>query len=104
MSAVFADSDATVVVALIGLVGALAALFAQNRKTHRDNRADHASVAKVVADTAAKVDGLVGGQAEIRADVRDIRSEVRSHGDRLRRLEVVPKPKPAPRPRKKAAS
>lgn len=96
-AAVFADSDATVIVGLLMLVGTLAGLFAQNRRTHRDNRSDHATVAKVVADTAAKVDRLVDGQIDIKADVLDIKADVRDHGDRLRHLET-----PVPRPRKKA--
>lgn len=104
MTAVFSAPDATVIGSVLALVGALAALFVQNRRTHRDNRADHSVVAQVVADTAAKVDRLIDGQVEIKADVHDIKAEVRHHGERLRHLEAVATPKPKPTPRKKAAS
>lgn len=102
MTAVFTTADAQVIVGLFALVGSLAALFVQNRRTHRDNRADHAVVAQVVADTAAKVDRLVDGQIDIKGDVADIKAEVRHHGERLRHLEAAATPKPTQR--KKAAS
>ena len=88
-------ADAQVIVGLFVLIGTLAGLFVQNRKTHRENRSDH-------ADTAAKVDRLLEAQGDIAADVRDVKSEVRFHGERLRVLEAAAKPKPTPR--KKAAS
>lgn len=95
-AALFADGDAQVMVALVSLVGVLAALWAQNRRTHRENRSDH-------ADTAAKVDQLLEAQGVISADVRDIKADVRDHGQRLRALEAVVVPaKPKPAPRKKA--
>lgn len=94
-AALFADGDAQVMVALVSLVGVLAALWAQNRKTHRENRSDH-------ADTSAKVDKLLEAQGDIAADVRDVKAEVRHHGERLRHLEAAATPKPTPR--KKAAS
>jgi hypothetical protein len=87
-------ADAQVIVGLFVLIGTLAGLFVQNRKTHRENRSDH-------ADTSAKVDRLLEAQGEIAADVRDVKSEVRDHGVRLRALEAVAKPA-TPRPRKKA--
>ena len=89
-AALFADGDAQVMVALVSLVGVLAALWAQNRKTHRENRSDH-------ADTSAKVDKLLEAQGDIAADVRDVKAEVRHHGERLRHLEAAATPKPAPR-------
>jgi uncharacterized protein YlxW (UPF0749 family) len=89
-AAVFADGDAQVMVAIVSLVGVLAALWAQNRKTHRENRSDH-------ADTSAKVDQLLEAQGDIAADVREVKAEVRFHGERLRVLEAAAKPKPAPR-------
>ena len=96
MTAVFSAPDATVIGSVLALVGALAALWAQNRKTHRENRSDH-------ADTAAKVDQLLEAQGVISADVRDIKADVRDHGQRLRALEAVVVPaKPKPAPRKKA--
>ena len=88
-------ADAQVIVGLFVLIGTLAGLFVQNRKTHRENRSDH-------ADTSAKVDRLLEAQGDIAADVREVKAEVRFHGERLRVLEAAAKPKPAPR--KKAAS
>jgi hypothetical protein len=90
-----ATADAQVIVGLFVLIGTLAGLFVQNRKTHRENRSDH-------ADTSAKVDRLLEAQGDIAADVREVKAEVRFHGERLRVLEAAAKPKPAPR--KKAAS
>ena len=90
-----ATADAQVIVGLFVLIGTLAGLFVQNRKTHRENRSDH-------ADTSAKVDRLLEKQGDIAADVREVKAEVRFHGERLRVLEAAAKPKPAPR--KKAAS
>lgn len=96
-------ADAQVIVGLFVLIGTLAGLFVQNRRTHRENRSDHADTALAVSDTARKVDRLLEAQATIGADVREVRSEVRSHGERLRHLEAVAPTKPAtPRPRKKA--
>lgn len=89
-AALFADGDAQVMVALVSLVGVLAALWAQNRKTHRENRSDH-------ADTSAKVDKLLEAQGDIAADVRDVKAEVRHHGERLRHLEAAATPKPTSR-------
>lgn len=66
----------TTIPALLGLLG----IYIQNRRLSRDQRADH-------ANTASKVDELVLGQAEIKSDLRDVKDEVRSHGDRLRSLE-----------------
>jgi uncharacterized protein (UPF0335 family) len=88
-------ADAQVIVGLFVLIGTLAGLFVQNRKTHRENRSDH-------ADTAAKVDRLLEAQGDIAADVREVKAEVRYHGERLRVLEAAAKPKPKPAPRKKA--
>ena len=95
-------ADAEVIVGLFVLIGTLAGLFVQGRKIHRENRSDHAVVAQVVADTAAKVDRLIDGQIDIKADVSDIKAEVRHHGERLRHLEAAATPKPTVR--KKAAS
>jgi hypothetical protein len=89
-------AEAQVVVGLFVLIGTLAGLFVQNRRNFRDNRADH-------ADTSAKVDRLLEAQGDIAADVREVKAEVRFHGERLRVLEAAAKPKP-PAPRKKAAS
>lgn len=89
-AALFADGDAQVMVAIVSLVGVLAALWVQNRRTHRENRSDH-------ADTATKVDRLLAAQSDIAADVRDVKSDVRDHGVRLRALEAATTPKPAPR-------
>jgi hypothetical protein len=94
MTAVFSAPDAAVVGSVLVLIGTLAGLFAQNRRTHRENRSDH-------ADTSAKVDKLLAAQGDIAADVRDVKSDVRDHGVRLRALEAVAKPA-TPRPRKKA--
>ena len=66
----------TTIPALLGLLG----IYIQNRRLSNDQRSDH-------ANTARKVDELVSGQAEIKADIRDVKDEVRSHGDRLRNLE-----------------
>ena len=66
----------TTIPALLGLLG----IYVQNRRLSNDQRSDH-------ANTARKVDELVTGQAEIKADLRDVKDEVRSHGDRLRSLE-----------------
>ena len=66
----------TTIPALLGLLG----IYVQNRRLSNVQRDDHASTAK-------KVDDLVVGQAEIKADIRDVKDEVRSHGDRLRSLE-----------------
>ena len=94
----FSAPDAQVLVGMLTLLGALAALWVQNRRTHRDNRNDH-------AETAAKVDLLVAGQAEIKDDLREVRADVRHHGDRLRSLEqlAAPPTKPTSRARKKAS-
>lgn len=94
MTAVFSSPDAAVVGSVLVLIGTLAGLFVQNRRTHRENRSDH-------ADTSAKVDRLLEAQSDIAADVRDVKSDVRDHGVRLRALEAVAKPA-TPRPRKKA--
>lgn len=94
---------AEAVVALIAGFFGLATIWLQ-AKVHADNRHDHAQTAEVVAATAAKVDQLIDGQQEIKADVIDIKADVRDHGARLRAIESVTSPKPAPRPRKKAAS
>ena len=88
-------AEAQVVVGLFVLIGTLAGLFVQNRKTHRENRSDH-------ADTSAKVDRLLEAQGDIAADVREVKAEVRFHGERLRHLEAVAPTKPKPAPRKKA--
>jgi hypothetical protein len=88
-------ADAQVIVGLFVLIGTLAGLFVQNRRTHRENRSDH-------ADTSAKVDRLLEAQGDIAADVREVKAEVRYHGERLRVLEAAAKPKPKPAPRKKA--
>ena len=90
-------ADAQVIVGLFVLIGTLAGLFVQNRRTHRENRSDH-------ADTSAKVDRLLEAQGEIAADVREVKAEVRHHGERLRHLEAVAPAKPKPAPRKKAES
>jgi membrane protein implicated in regulation of membrane protease activity len=90
-------ADAQVVVGLFVLIGTLAGLFVQNRRTHRENRSDH-------ADTSRKVDRLLEAQGDIAADVREVKAEVRHHGERLRHLEAVAPTKPKPAPRKKAAS
>ena len=66
----------TTIPALLGLLG----IYVQNRRLSNAQRDDH-------ANTAKKVDDLVIGQAEIKADIRDVKDEVRSHGDRLRSLE-----------------
>ena len=66
----------TTIPALLGLLG----IYVQNRRLSNAQRDDHAA-------TATKVDALVAGQAEIKADLRDVKDEVRSHGDRLRHLE-----------------
>lgn len=66
----------TTIPALLGLLG----IYVQNRRLSNAQRDDH-------ANTARKVDDLVLGQAEIKADLRDVKDEVRSHGDRLRSLE-----------------
>jgi hypothetical protein len=88
-------ADAQVIVGLFVLIGTLAGLFVQNRRTHRENRSDH-------LDTSRKVDRLLEAQGDIAADVRDVKAEVRHHGERLRHLEAAAKPKPKPAPRKKA--
>jgi len=90
-----ATAEAQVIVGLFVLIGTLAGLFVQQSRIHKDNRSDH-------ADTAAKVDRLLDAQGDIAADVREVKAEVRFHGERLRVLEAAAKPKPAPR--KKAAS
>jgi uncharacterized protein (UPF0335 family) len=90
-------AEAQVVVGLFVLIGTLAGLFVQNRRTHRENRSDH-------ADTSAKVDRLLAAQGDIAADVREVKAEVRHHGERLRHLEAVVPTKPKPTARKKAAS
>ena len=66
----------TTIPALLGLLG----IYVQNKRLSNAQRHDHAS-------TALKVDDLILGQAEIKADLRDVKDEVRSHGDRLRSLE-----------------
>ena len=66
----------TTIPALLGLLG----IYVQNRRLSAAQRTDH-------ANTASKVDDLILGQAEIKADIRDVKDEVRSHGDRLRSLE-----------------
>jgi low affinity Fe/Cu permease len=66
----------TTIPALLGLLG----IYVQNRRLSNVQRDDH-------ANTAKKVDDLVVGQREIKADIRDVKDEVRSHGDRLRSLE-----------------
>jgi|GEM_PF-3256616 len=90
MTAVFSAPDAAVVGSVLVLIGTLAGLFVQNRRTHRENRSDH-------ADTSAKVDRLLAAQSDIAADVRDVKSDVRDHGVRLRALEAATTTKPAPR-------
>jgi hypothetical protein len=95
-------ADAQVIVGLFVLIGTLAGLFVQNRRTHRENRSDHADTAMAVGDTARKVDRLLEAQGDIAADVREVKAEVRHHGERLRHLEAAAKPKPKPAPRKKA--
>jgi hypothetical protein len=97
MTAVFTAPDAAVIGSVLVLVGTLAGLFVQNRRTHRENRSDH-------ADTSRKVDRLLEAQGDIAADVREVKAEVRHHGERLRHLEAVAPTKPKPAPRKKAAS
>jgi len=102
MTAVFTAPDAAVLGSVLVLVGTLAGLFVQNRRTHRENRSDHADTALAVSDTARKVDRLLEAQATIGADVREVRAEVRHHGERLRHLEAVAPAKPKPASRKKA--
>jgi hypothetical protein len=85
MTGVFTAPDAQVVVGFLVLIGSLAALWAQNRRTHRDNRSDH-------AETAQKVNRLLTGQTEIKADVAELHADVRDHGARLRVLEQIPHP------------
>lgn len=94
MTAVFSAPDAAVVGSVLVLIGTLAGLFVQQGKAQRENRSDH-------ADTSAKVDKLLAAQGDIAADVRDVKSDVRDHGVRLRALEAVAKPA-TPRPRKKS--
>lgn len=88
MIAALVDGNAGVVGAfLAALAVAVPTLLAQ-RKVHADNRADH-------HETAAKVDELLVRHRDtaadvraIKADVRDLRGEDRSLGERLTRLEV----------------
>jgi hypothetical protein len=72
--------------AIVSLIGASVVVWQASRNT-KAQRSDHAL-------TAEKVDELVIGQTAIRddpremkADLRDVKDEVRSHGDRLRNLE-----------------
>jgi uncharacterized protein (UPF0335 family) len=97
MTAVFTAPDAAVIGSVLVLVGTLAGLFVQQSRIHKDNRSDH-------LDTSRKVDRLLEAQGDIAADVRDVKAEVRHHGERLRNLEAVAPTKPKPAPRKKAAS
>jgi len=102
MSAVFTQADATVIGSLFALVATLTGLYVQNRRAHQQNHAEHAATFHLVRKVAADV-------KEVRADQRKQGSELRSHGDRLRRLEldaepVKPSPiKAAPKPRKRSA-
>jgi len=45
---------------------------------------------------------LLAAQGDIAADVREVKAEVRHHGERLRHLEAAAKPKPAPRKKESA--
>jgi hypothetical protein len=103
MTAVFTAPDAAVIGSVLVLVGTLAGLFVQQSRIHKDNRSDHADTAMAVSDTARKVDRLLEAQGDIAADVREVKAEVRHHGERLRHLEAVAPTKPKPAPRKKAA-
>ena len=62
-------TSATVVVAIISVVGSLLTVRLQ-RRIHVENRDDHQS-------TAAKVDALIDGQHEFRADIREIGADIR---------------------------
>ena len=65
--------------ALAGLLG-IAGLYLQNRRNTNAQRGDHAATASLVREIRTD-------QLEMKADLRDVKDEVRSHGDRLRNLE-----------------
>lgn len=79
-------NDAQVIVAAIALVGVIitavisAVVKVTTDRASKMQRGDHAL-------TADKVDELLVGQREMREDLRDLKDETRSHGDRLRHLE-----------------
>ncbi len=81
------EAEASTVGAFLVFVLGIAGLYVQNRRQSNAQRGDHAA-------TAAKVDMLVADAAEARqdrremkADIRDVKDEVRSHGSRLSNLE-----------------
>jgi hypothetical protein len=82
--------DADVIAALLALVGVLAGLWVQTRRIQRENRADHGQVSAASDRIEAALAELTAAGREMRDDVREIKAEVRSHGERLRRLEFHP--------------
>lgn len=83
----FTDSDATIIVALISFVGGVIGLFVQNRRNTKAQRSDHAATADKVDKLVIAVEEMAESGREIRDDVREIKAEVRDHGQRLRSLE-----------------
>ena len=80
---------ATIIVSVVTVAGALLTVRMQ-RQIHDENRDDH-------GQTATKVDELLVGQREFRADVRDIKMDVRElraasrqHDKRIDDLEETP--------------
>ena len=86
MMGAISPSDAQVIVAVIALVGVIvtavisAVVKVTTDRASKLQRGDHASTSEMVAE-------LLVGQKEMREDLRDLKDETRSHGDRLRHLE-----------------
>lgn len=89
----FTEPDANVVVAVIGFAGAvivgLIGLYAQGKRNTKAQRADHATTADKVDRLVIAVGELAESGREIHDDVREIKAEVRDHGQRLRSLESL---------------
>lgn len=70
---------------LAGLFGL--ATIAFQAKVHRDNRTDHASTAEVVAAMRVELSDVRRTGLDTRADVRDIKADMRSFDERLDAVE-----------------
>lgn len=83
------QANATAFVGILVFIASVAGLWLQTR-VRSDNRTDHEYV-------AGKLDELIDAHAdhrtdlrEVKADVRDMQGELRSHGHRLHHLEIPP--------------